>query len=201
MKPVATLSVVLALAVAGCASSTVTLLNGEGTNPVGAVAVLDPKTGDDVRVIDTAGTSVAVDGASARVRSTDAAAAEARYAALLAGLPEPPVRFILYFPEGSTNITPESVIVRDALFAEIKRRGPGVAVQIEGHTDRVGDAADNVILSKRRADAARDMLVGLGLDTDITRTVGRGERAPLPGHATADNVEDPANRRVEVVVR
>ena len=45
------------------------------------------------------------------------------------------------------------------------------------------------------------MLVGLGLDTDITRTVGRGERAPLLGHATADNVEDPANRRVEVVVR
>ncbi len=191
----------IALALAGCGGSTVTLLNGEGANPVGAVAVIDPKTGDDVRIIDTAGTAVAIDGARSSVRSTDAAAAEARYADLLANLPEPPARFILYFPEGSTNITAESIPTRDALFAEVKRRGRGVAVQIEGHTDRVGDAADNVRLSKLRADAARDMLVGLGLDTDIARTVGRGERAPLPGHATADNIEDPANRRVEVVVR
>lgn len=190
-----------ALALAGCGGSTVTLLKGEGTSPVGAVAVIDPKTGEDVRVIDTAGTAVTVDGARTSVKPADAAAAEARYAALLAGLPEPPARFILYFPEGSTMITAASEPTRDAMFAEIKRRGAGVAVQIEGHTDRVGDADDNVRLSKQRADAARVMLVGLGLDTDITRTVGRGERAPLPGHATADNMEDPANRRVEVVVR
>jgi len=32
-------------------------------------------------------------------------------------------------------------------------------------------------------------------------SVGRGERAPLQGHETADNIEEPANRRVEVVVR
>jgi outer membrane protein OmpA-like peptidoglycan-associated protein len=190
-----------ALALAGCGGSTVTLLKGEGTNPVGAVAVIDPKTGEDVRVIDAAGTAVAVDGARTSVKPADPAAAEARYAALLAGLPEPPARFILYFPEGSTTITAASEPTREAMFAEIKRRGAGVAVQIEGHTDRVGDATDNVRLSKQRADAARVMLVGLGLDTDITRTVGRGERAPLPGHATADNMEDPANRRVEVVVR
>lgn len=188
-----------ALALAGCGGSTVTLLKGEGTNPVGAVAVIDPKTGEDVRIIDAAGTAVTVDGARTRVKTADAAAAEARYAALLAGLPEPPVRFILYFPEGSTTITAASEPTRDAMFAEIKRRGAGVAVQIEGHTDRVGDADDNVRLSKSRAEAARVMLVGLGLDTDITRTVGRGERAPL--RATADNVEEAVNRRVEVVVR
>lgn len=190
-----------ALALAGCGSSTVTLLNGEGTNPVGAVAVINSKTGEDVRIIDTAGTTATVDGARTSVRGSDPTGAEARYAALLAGIPEPPARFILYFPEGSTNITAESVPTRDAMFAEVKRRGAGVTVQIEGHTDRVGDAADNVRLSKQRADAARDLLVALGLDTTITRTVGRGERAPLAGHVTADNIEDPANRRVEVVVR
>lgn len=191
-----------ALALAGCGGSTVTLLKGEGTNPVGAIAVIDPKTGEDVRIIDAAGTAVAVDGARTSVKSADAAVAEARYAALLAGLPEPPVRYILYFPEGSTTITAASEPTRDAMFAEIKRRregGAGVAVQIEGHTDRVGDADDNVRLSKSRAEAARVMLVGLGLDTDITRTVGRGERAPLLN--TADNVDEPLNRRVEVVVR
>jgi outer membrane protein OmpA-like peptidoglycan-associated protein len=190
-----------ALALVGCGGSTVTLLKGEGTNPVGAVAVIDPKTGEDVRIIDAAGTAVTVDGARTSVKTADAAVAEARYAALLAGLPEPPVRFILYFPEGGTTITAASEPTRDAMFAEIKRRGAGVAVQIEGHTDRVGDAADNVRLSKSRAELVRDQLVRLGLDTDITRTVGRGERAPLQGHETADNIEEPANRRVEVVVR
>jgi flagellar motor protein MotB len=45
------------------------------------------------------------------------------------------------------------------------------------------------------------MLVKLGLNTEITRTVGRGEYAPVPGHATEEGVADPVNRRVEVVVR
>lgn len=194
-------ALVLLLSLGGCASSTVTLLKGEGSNPVGAVAVIDPKTGEDVRIVDTAGSEVGINGARAAVRSVNADKAEAKYSALLANLPEPPARFILYFPEGSTQIGPESIPTRDALFAEVKRRGAGVTVQIEGHTDRVGDADDNVRLSKQRAEAARDMLVSLGLDTGIARTVGRGERAPVPGHATADGVEDPVNRRVEVVVR
>lgn len=190
-----------ALALVGCGGSTVTLLKGEGTNPVGAVAVIDPKTGEDVRIIDAAGTAVTVDGVRTSVKTADAAVAEARYAALLAGLPEPPVRFILYFLEDSTTITAASEPTRDAMFAEIRRRGPGVAVQIEGHTDRTGVASYNDGLSKQRANETRDMLVRLGLDTDITRTVGRGERAPLPGYPTGDNIAVPANRRVEVVVR
>jgi outer membrane protein OmpA-like peptidoglycan-associated protein len=189
------------LLLSACATSSVTLLKGEGDNPVGAVAVIDPKTGEDVKIIDKAGSAVAVNGKQATVRSVDPDKAEVDNAVLLAGLPDPPKRFVLVFPEGSTTISPESIPIRDAMFAEIARRGPGVAVQIEGHTDRVGDADDNFRLSKQRADAARDMLVALGLDISITRTVGRGERAPLPGHATADGVEDAANRRVEVVVR
>jgi outer membrane protein OmpA-like peptidoglycan-associated protein len=189
------------LLLAGCTTSSVTLLKGEGDNPVGAVAVLDPKTGDDVQVIDKAGSAVAVNGRQAVVRSVDAEQAEKDNAALLAGLPEPPKRFVLYFPTGSDDITPESIPERDRMLAEVKRRGAGVSVQIEGHTDRVGGTARNRELSLERANAARDMLVRLGLQTEITRTVGRGEYAPVAGHATAEGVADPINRRVEVVVR
>jgi outer membrane protein OmpA-like peptidoglycan-associated protein len=189
------------LLLAGCATSTVTLLPGEAGNPVGAVAVVDKKTGDDVKIIDSAGSAAVVNGRSVAVTSDDPAAAEARHAELLAGLPAPPKRFVLYFPTGSDEITPESVPERDRMLAEVKARGDGVSVQIEGHTDRVGGAARNLQLSKERADAARDMLVKLGLKTEFTRTVGRGELAPVPGHATAAGVADPVNRRVEVVVR
>jgi outer membrane protein OmpA-like peptidoglycan-associated protein len=189
------------LLLAGCTTSTVTLLAGENGNPVGAVAVVDGKTGADVRTIDSAGTAAVVNGRSVAVSTGDPAAAEARNADLLAGLPAPPKRFILYFPTGSDEITPESIPERDRMLAEVKARGDGVSVQIEGHTDRVGGAARNLELSRERADAARDMLVKLGLKTEFTRTVGRGEVAPMPGHATAEGVADPINRRVEVVVR
>jgi outer membrane protein OmpA-like peptidoglycan-associated protein len=189
------------LLLAGCATSTVTLLPGEAGNPVGAVAVVDAKTGEDVKIIDSAGSAAVVNGRSVAVTSEDPAAAEARNAELLAGLPAPPRRFILYFPTGSDDITPESIPERDRMLAEVKARGDGVSVQIEGHTDRTGGAARNLQLSKERADAARDMLVKLGLKTEFTRTVGRGEVAPVAGHATAEGVADPVNRRVEVVVR
>lgn len=189
------------LLLAGCATSTVTLLPGEAGNPVGAVAVVDGKTGDDVKIIDSAGTAAVVNGRSVSVTGDDPAAAEARHAALLGNLPAPPRRFVLYFPTGSDEITPESIPERDRMLAEVKARGDGVSVQIEGHTDRVGGPARNLELSKERADAARDMLIKLGLKTAFTRTFGRGEVAPVPGHATAEGVADPVNRRVEVVVR
>lgn len=189
------------LLLAGCATSTVTLLPGEAGNPVGAVAVIDGKTGDDVKIIDSAGSAAIVNGRRVSVTTDDPAVAEARNAELLGNLPAPPQRFILYFPTGSDEITAESVPERDRMLAEVKARGDGVSVQIEGHTDRTGGAARNLQLSKERADAARDMLVRLGLKTEITRTVGRGEVAPVPGHATAEGVADPVNRRVEVVVR
>lgn len=194
-------ALLLALALGGCASSSVVLMQGEGSNPAGSVVVLDPKTGEDVRVIDAAGSRASLSGTKARVRRLDTAKAEKRFRGLFGTLPEAPARFVLYFPEGSTSFSPESLSTRDALFAEIKRRGDSVDVQIEGHTDRIGDEADNLRLSRERASAALALLVPLGLQDRITRVVGRGEVDPLPDHVTADNIEEPLNRRVEVIVR
>ncbi len=197
MKPLAAVAV---FALAGCASSTVVLLDNEGGRPPGALALIDPKTGEDVRLVDTTGNRVVVAGARSHIRALKPGVSENRYKPLLGYLPEPPVRFILYFAIDSVDPTPESIPTRDALFAEIKRRGNGVDVQIEGHTDSLGDPSDNDRLSLDRAVAARDMLIRYGLSQNVTRIVGRGERDPVPGHAS-DNFGDPVNRRVEVVVR
>jgi len=194
-------ALVLLFALAGCTTSTVVLLPNEGGRSAGSLAVIDAKTGEDVRLIDGAGSRAIVAGRRGRVSSVPIDRAERDYGPLLGYMPDAPARFILYFPEGGSEITSASVPARTAMFDEVKRRGAGVDVQIEGHTDRVGNDADNDRLSAERALAARDMLASLGLNTGITRVVGRGERAPLPGHATADNVADPLNRRVEVVVR
>jgi outer membrane protein OmpA-like peptidoglycan-associated protein len=186
---------------AGCASSTVTLLNGEAGAPVGAVAIVDPKTGSDLALVDSAGGSARLGGGRPVPRAGDPATAEQRNSDLLATMPAAPRSFVLEFPEGSTVVAPASRAILADVKTEIAARGAGVDVQIEGHTDRVGTLPDNDQLSRDRARAMRDALAAEGLIPANTRFVGRGERQPLPGHATADGEADPANRRVVIVVR
>jgi outer membrane protein OmpA-like peptidoglycan-associated protein len=196
----ACLPTLLAAGLAGCATSSVTLLNGEAGAPAGAVAIVDPRTGSDLALVGSAGTSARLGSGRPTPRQGDPAAAEARNADLLAALPAAPRRFVLEFPEASVVIDAASRPVLAQMKAEIAARGTGVDVQIEGHTDRVGNGADNDLLSRDRAMAVRDALANEGLIPADARFVGRGERQPLPGRAT-DGVEYPANRRVVIVVR
>jgi outer membrane protein OmpA-like peptidoglycan-associated protein len=117
---------------------------------------------------------------------------------LVAALPPPPQSFTLYFLEGTTEMTPDSVPVLEAARAEIAKR-PGAEVQVTGHTDTVGSEADNDALSRKRAREILNLLASKGFDPSIMSAVGRGERElKVP---TADNVDSPANRRVEIIVR
>jgi len=177
----------------GCASGRVVLLPGEAGAPVGSVAVLNPKTEAEQGALTTANTQTAL-GSRVSPRPADAAA----YAALTDTLPLPGARFTLYFVEGTTQITAESEPVLAQLFDEVAKR-PGVEVQITGHTDTFGSDADNDALSLRRAKEIRDALVEKGLNPNITRSVGRGERELLV--ATGDGVREDKNRRVEITVR
>jgi len=117
---------------------------------------------------------------------------------LVSGLPPPPRSYTLYFIEGTTDLAPESRPVLDQLKAEIAQR-PGVDVEVTGHTDTVGSAEDNDALSERRAQQILNLLATVGIDRSLMTAVGRGERElRVP---TMDNVENPLNRRVEVLVR
>ena len=118
--------------------------------------------------------------------------------ALLGELPPPARSFTLYFLEGTTTTTPESAPVIEELRAEIARR-PGAEVQVTGHTDTVGSETDNDALSQKRAEEILNLLASQGFDRSVMSAVGRGEREPR--EATADNVSNPVNRRVEVIVR
>ncbi len=116
----------------------------------------------------------------------------------LAALPPRPVSFVLYFREGTDELTPESTQLVRQVFDEIARH-PAAEVLVIGHTDRVGSVQANDRLSLRRAERLRDELVKLGAAADRVQVSGRGEREPLV--ATADEVAEPKNRRVEVTVR
>ena len=132
------------------------------------------------------------------VSPQDPADVQARNGALLSARPAAPASYMVYFQSGANALTPESRAVFDELKAELARR-PVPEVQVIGHTDRVGRLEANDELSRRRADAVRDILVAAGVPRGQIETSGRGEREPLV--PTADEVAEPRNRRVEISVR
>lgn len=71
-------------------------------------------------------------------------------------------------------------------------------VLLVGHTDNVGSDAYNAELSRRRAQAAADFLMGAGVESVRIRAVGRGETEPVASNETDLGRQD--NRRVEVAI-
>lgn len=116
----------------------------------------------------------------------------------LTGLPKRPQHFILHFQDGTDTLTEDSVSRIPEVLAEIKTRSQ-VQVEVIGHTDRRGAHEMNVELSKRRAEAVRQLLIRDGLSESAIFSIGRGEVDPLV--PTEDDVPEPRNRRVEVTVR
>jgi len=73
---------------------------------------------------------------------------------------------------------------------------PGYSIEIGGHTDSIGEAPKNQILSDKRAKALAAVLVKGGISADRIKAKGFGESLPI-----ASNMEAPGraqNRRVEV---
>jgi peptidoglycan-associated lipoprotein len=67
--------------------------------------------------------------------------------------------------------------------AEIMKKYPTWVITIEGHADERGTAEYNLALGERRALAARNYLVSLGIPADRLRTVSYGKEFPFdPGH-------------------
>jgi len=82
--------------------------------------------------------------------------------------------------------------------AEVLRQYPSWVVTIEGHCDERGTAEYNLGLSERRALAAREYLVELGLEPSSLRTVSYGKEFPFdPGH---DETAWAVNRRAHFLI-
>jgi outer membrane protein OmpA-like peptidoglycan-associated protein len=189
------LAAAAAFALAGCAHSSMILLPDEDGGH-GKVAILESGGKPTDAIVDSANSRATLGNANPSIRPVDAL--KPAEAALVADLPPPAKSFTLYFLEGTTEMTPESAPVLEELRAEIAKR-PGAEVQVTGHTDTVGNDADNDTLSQRRAEQILNLLASKGFDRSIMSAVGRGERELK--EPTADNVSSPVNRRVEVIVR
>ena len=67
--------------------------------------------------------------------------------------------------------------------AEVLKKYPTWIITVEGHCDERGTAEYNLALGDRRALAAKNYLVSLGIPADRVRTVSYGSEFPFdPGH-------------------
>jgi outer membrane protein OmpA-like peptidoglycan-associated protein len=188
---------ILAVLLAGCATSSVVLLPDEDGGR-GEIALL-PKNGKGAEtVMKDPNTRATLGSGQPSIKPLGPKGLKPTEAALLASLPPPPKTFTLYFQEGTTELAAGSTGALEEIRAEAAMR-PGVEVQVTGHTDTVGSNADNDVLSRKRAEDIVNWLATKGFDPRTMSAVGRGERE-LKEH-TADNVGNPINRRVEVLVR
>ena len=118
--------------------------------------------------------------------------------AAIAAQPLLPRTFIFYFDTSDARITKSSEALLSQVQEELRRR-QAPDVSINGHTDTAGEAARNAVLAQRRADYVARVLkpfLSNALAVDIS---SHGEKNLLV--PTADGVDEPRNRRVEVVVR
>ena len=106
--------------------------------------------------------------------------------------------FILYFEHDTTKLTHGSKDLLPEVLRTIKNRKP-IEVYVVGHTDLVGTEAYNVELSSKRAGYVRDLLVSNGIKPGTFFVSYYGKSRPLV--PTQNDVPEPRNRRVEVLVR
>jgi OmpA-OmpF porin, OOP family len=103
----------------------------------------------------------------------------------------------LYFASGESEILSSS-------FPELKQLAdwlllnPNIDIEIQGHTDDVGEINDNLGLSNARALAVKKYLVERGCDEDQIKTKGYGESQPIVPNDSEENRQ--RNRRVMIMV-
>jgi peptidoglycan-associated lipoprotein len=59
------------------------------------------------------------------------------------------------------------------------KKYPAVTLSVEGHCDERGTREYNLALGERRANAARDYLVSLGVSKDRVKTISYGKERPV----------------------
>ncbi len=104
----------------------------------------------------------------------------------------------IFFDFGKASLRTESIAELEKI-KNFLENAPSLKLQINGHTDNVGNATYNKILSKKRAQSVKTFLVQNGIEDDRLLVMGHGQERPLVSND--DEEEGRAlNRRTEIEV-
>ena len=101
----------------------------------------------------------------------------------------------LIFEVGKSRIDPGSYTELDIL-VNLMKESPDMIIQLEGHTDYLGDSRANMRLSQQRVESVRNYIASKGIPRGRIKTKAFGGSKPL----SRDNTPEAhrLNRRVEV---
>lgn len=101
----------------------------------------------------------------------------------------------LIFAQGKSVIDPKSYPELDEVVQMLKEN-PRIEIQLEGHTDNVGNSKANMELSQDRVDAVKKYFVEKGIAKNRIQTKAFGGSQPLKNEMTPEARSQ--NRRVEM---
>jgi outer membrane protein OmpA-like peptidoglycan-associated protein len=103
----------------------------------------------------------------------------------------------IYFDQSSFILRSDSYPQLEELYKALETN-PKLRIEISGHTDNVGNAKLNQLLSENRARVIHNYLVGKGIDSKRLKFAGYGQTKPVSPNDTEENKSK--NRRVECLV-
>ncbi len=103
----------------------------------------------------------------------------------------------IFFETNKFELLPASMIELNIL-ADLLKSNLSMAIEIQGHTDNVGDNKANQKLSESRAKAVYEYLIENGIDKKQLNYKGYGEEKPAFDNTTEDGKQK--NRRTEFLV-
>jgi outer membrane protein OmpA-like peptidoglycan-associated protein len=115
----------------------------------------------------------------------------------LDAVPEPEVRFVLYFDEASDTLNSEAQATLASILRTAQERH-STDISVTGHTDATGSADANYQLGLRRAGRVATELRQRGVEDSDLFVTSHGQSDPLI--PTGPGVAEQRNRRVEVIV-
>ncbi len=105
---------------------------------------------------------------------------------------------IIYFPFNSTNKLNDNEV--EAYLRDVAERvkKTGERIRLTGHTDDVGEEADNIVLGQGRADVIQSYLMSQGVPKAKIISTSKGEGQPIASNDTEDGKQ--RNRRTELQI-
>lgn len=104
----------------------------------------------------------------------------------------------LFFDFEKSNLRPQSITELDQMY-ELLMSNPNWLVEISGHTDSIGPAEYNMGLSKERALAVVNYLIGKGVKSNSLVAIGYGETKPVATNGTEEGRQQ--NRRTDLTIK